>query len=153
MNWMKWYVYSVKHSRFIGASGENCLFICIKSLFLLYLFPNIDIRNRCRSRSINYFILLSFEGKSQTQISTYMTFTTLTRPNKASVVGWTSFNILGASSDSVLRAFITSGAPSADVKVVIFYFWKTWECRLLKCFRQVLVLKHLWIGLLQRFLH
>ena len=48
-----------------------------------------------------------------------MRFTTLTLPNKASVDGCTSFRMAGASSDSVLRALMTSEGPSGVVSVVI----------------------------------
>ena len=49
-----------------------------------------------------------------------MRFTTLTLPNNDSVTGCTSFRILGASRDSVLRAVITSDGPPAECSVVIF---------------------------------
>ena len=50
---------------------------------------------------------------------TYIMFTTLTLPKRASVEGVANLRMLGASSDSVRLAFITSGAPSGDITVVM----------------------------------
>ena len=49
----------------------------------------------------------------------YIKLTTLTRPKSASVDGLTNFKMAGASSDSVLLAFMTSEGPSAEAIVVI----------------------------------
>ena len=50
-----------------------------------------------------------FSDKTVKLESTYIIFTTSTRPKSFSVVALTSFNISGASKDSVRRAWITSG--------------------------------------------
>lgn len=50
---------------------------------------------------------------------TYIIFTTFTRPKSFSVVALTSFNISGASKDSVRRAWMTSGVEAMFLLKII----------------------------------
>lgn len=52
--------------------------------------------------------------------SAYMTSTMLTLPKSVFVDSWTRFRICGASRDSVLLAFTTSGGPSFGAMVAIY---------------------------------